>query len=167
MSLEYDSNKGYWHSDECFKFDLPFKITDVTKIGKTLVKYLKGQKLPFKYSKIFDIYFNKITDQNMRETYKDGYVLIWLHRPNIKSKLNPFHNEMRGDETITIEFSIGNQSIRSYQEYKSEYMGIKVTWKLELYQINKFKKILENFCKGKGLSKKLLLPQINPSMRNP
>lgn len=160
-NLKYDPKKGYWHSEKSFQFDLPFAIRDVTKIGKALVQHLKNSNLPFKYSQIFDTYFDKETDKNMKPYYKKGYVMIWVKRQSIVSKINPFHNTKYGDETIVIDFSHGSSFLFSYQEIKHEYVGTKITWKLSLEDIKKFKEILENFCKGKQIS----ISQINPSRR--
>jgi len=158
MRYELTQNKhGYWVTDEMFWFELKQKIEDVEDFGKQLQKYLKIKGLPFKTKgKPYLMFTDNRTDENLVPHYNTGHLFIPVREKSLKSRLNPFHDEIAGDETIVIEWKRGKSTFSSFQEYKSEYAGCRLTWKLPLDEIKAFKSMLERFASADDIYKLLL-----------
>ena len=133
------------------------KIENVEDFGKQLQKYLKIRGLPFKTkAKPYLMFTDCRTDENLVPHYNTGYLIIPVREKALKSRLNPFHDEVAGDETIVIEWERNKTSFSSFQEYKSEYAGCRLTWKLPLEEIKAFKQLLERFADADDIYKLLL-----------
>lgn len=147
--LKYDSKKGYWISDKRMSFELSKEIENVEIFAKSLIKFLEFFKedIPLKIKTVYPLFVNKVLTKD-GAYFKRGYIIIEIDESSLISKLNPWHSKIHGDETIVIDYNRGDRHFTSYQEAKSEYVGMRYTWKLSEEAIIQFRKLLEKFAAG-------------------
>lgn len=150
MDLRYNPRKGYWVSDKRLKFELDRKIENIEEFGASFLKFLKLFKdlIPVETEDIYPVYTMKKFDGE-REYYQKGWIILALKGgKSIRSKLNPMHDKVLGDETIIIAFLLGDKYFTSFQEAKSEYHGMKYVWKLPSEDMKQLKALFTKFAAG-------------------
>ena len=151
------NKQGYWTTNEKFHFELKQPILDVKEFGNLFEKYLKMKGLPFKFKEAHLQFTDLRADEALRPYYHQGSYVIFIKDKTIKARLNPFHNELCGEETIVINWYYRENEFYSYQECKwAECGGHRITWKLPLGQIRAFKDLLTRFTDVDDVYKLLL-----------
>lgn len=154
MAQFLQTKKGYWVADRPLSFMLREGIDDAESFGELLKKYLKLKGLPFKVERSYLQFSQREADENLEAFWRRGYLVMHVREKSLISKLNPWHNELEGDETIVIEWVTGSKEIIAYQEFKDN--GLTVTWKLPLEQIKEFRELLEHFSQADNVYKLLI-----------
>jgi len=144
IGVIWSSSENCWVSSYFITFNLKNRIDDVQLYTKALYRFFLKERLPFPYQEI-RFFFRERTIETGRDPYwKEGFVVLKVKEPSLLSKLNPFHDELRGDETIVIHFLHGTRHFKAWQEITSDF---RIRWKLNEEEILKFLELLEKFAK--------------------
>jgi len=144
MSSEFRLIKGVWRSDEEIKFCLPKPVEDVTEICREFRDFIKG-RLPFNVRSVYIFYSKRRAEiSNLNPYWDRGFVVIDIGGRSFKSRFNPWHDKLRGRETIVIEFCKGCYRLCCYNEWTgSYYYGY--AWHFSIDTIKKFMILLQKF----------------------
>jgi len=140
----WQDSEGCWVANWYISFDLKQEVNDVTLYTEALYHFLLKEGLPFPYQEIKYFFEERTIETDKNPYWEEGYVVIKLKEPSLSSKLNPFHDELRGDETIVIRFRHGFRHFKTWQEITSD---VRFKWKLSETEIMKFFRLLEKFAK--------------------
>jgi len=140
----WSTSEGCWVSSYYITFDLKNRIDDVQLYTKALYKFLLKEGLPFPCKEIRYFLREKTIEAEKEPYWKEGFVVIKVREPSLLSRLNPFHDELRGDETIVISFVHGTRHFKAWQEISSDF---RIKWKLNEEEIFNFFGLLKKFAK--------------------
>lgn len=150
MRILKKDESGNWTS----YFPIRIKVKRVENVAVTaqnLVNYLKNQNFPFNCNKIEVRLEEEMANEKLEREFRIAYVLLFIKKKSLLSRLNPWHSEINGDESIVIEIRKGSNLLSLYQEYKYDYSGT-FTWKISLEQIRTLVSLLEKFVKARTKS---------------
>ena len=153
-SVVWSPRDRCWESSYVFVYRLKNPIKDVTLYTKALYLFLKKVGLPFPYLEMKYFFEDKTMEPNKRPYWKHGFVVIKVKEPSLLSRINPFHDELRGDETIVIQFKHNDRYFRAWHEITS---FANVRWKLKEKELLRFMELLDSFSKKTDLELTLLL----------
>lgn len=145
---DFVKTKDGWQSRYPLRISLDSPVMDVTKTCRELIDFIKYYGFPLEYNKITHFYSRRKAE-NFKPYWEKAFILFYIKKKSLLARLNPKHNSLEGDETITLMLNKGYPTdIKCWHEAKgTSYYGEygEYNWKMKLETIKAIKHVLELF----------------------